>query len=155
MFRVLFGGELLEGVVREIWGARKSVEVVMFEWSWYPGQHTGSVQDINRELCIKAKEGVEVKVLLHNESMGRALHRINRATARHLTASGAVVKWGNTGKALHAKVWIFDRARVIVGSHNISVRSTRVNEEVSVLFDDAGEVSRVGEWFAGLWGKGM
>jgi len=142
-------------VVREIKGAERSIGVVMFEWSWYSGQHTGSVQDINRELCIRAKNRAEVRVLLHNEAMGRALHRINRVSAGHLKQSGAEVKWGNTGVPLHAKVWLFDRARVVAGSHNISVRATRTNEEVSVLFDDAVEVKRIVEWFDMLWAKGM
>lgn len=155
MLRVLFGGELLGEVVREVQGAAESIWVAMFEWSWYPGQHTGSVQDINRELCIRAKNGAEVRVLLHNEAMGRVLHRINRVTAQHLKQSGAEVKWGNTGYPLHAKVWIFDRARVVAGSHNISVRATRTNEEVSVLFDDFDAVKRITGWFEGMWAKGM
>lgn len=155
MLKVLIGAEFLSEVVREIGGAERSIEVVMFEWSWYPGQHTGSVQDINRELCIRGKGGCEVRVLLHNEAMGRALHRINRVSAGHMKQNGVVVKWGNTGVPLHAKVWMFDRERVVVGSHNISVRAMRTNEEVSVLLDDAGEVKRVVDWFEGLWAKGM
>ena len=155
MVRVLFGAELLTEVVKQIRVAENSVAVVMFEWSWYPGQHTGSVQDINRELCIRARNGTDVRVLLHNESIGRALHRINRVTAGHLKQNGAKVKWGNTGVPLHAKVWIFDQARVVLGSHNISVRATRTNQEVSVVIDVRDEVSRVVDWFEGLWAKGM
>lgn len=155
MIKVLLGGDFLAEVVKQVRGSVRSVWVVMFEWSWYPGQHTGSVQDINRELCIRAKSGTDVRVLLHNEAMGRALHRINRVTAQHLRASGAEVKFGNTGMPLHAKVWVFDWERVIVGSHNISVRATKTNQEVSVLFDDGGEVKRVVDWFEGLWAKGM
>ena len=155
MIKVLLGSEFLAEVVKQIKEAEESVWVVMFEWSWYPGQRTGTVQDLNRELCIRAKNKLDVKVLLHNESIGRALHRINRQTAQHLRQNKVEVKWGNTGVALHAKVWIFDREWVVVGSHNISVRSTRTNEEVSVVFDDVSEVKRMVEWFEGLWAKGL
>lgn len=155
MIKVLTGSEFLSEIVKQVRVAERSIWVAMFEWSWYPGQHTGSVQDLNRELCIQAKNKMEVLVLLHNESIGRALHKINRATAGHLRQSGAEVRWGNTGQPLHAKVWIFDRARVIIGSHNISVRSTRTNHEVSVLCDVRDVVEVLAVWFEGLWAKGM
>lgn len=155
MVKVLLGSDLLGALVKEIQQAEKSIWVVMFEWAWYPGQHTGSVQDINRELCIRAKNSTDVRVLLHNESIGRALHRINRQTAGHLKQSGAVVKWGNTGVPLHAKVWIFDRARGVIGSHNISSRALRTNEEVSVLCDLPEVITPLVVWFEGLWAKGM
>lgn len=155
MIKVLFSGELLPALVKEIQHAEESIWVAMFEWSWYPGQRTGTVQDLNRELCIRARNGTDVRVLLHNESIGRALHRINRQTAGHLRQNKAQVKWGNTGAPLHAKVWIFDKTRVILGSHNISVRSVRTNVECSVLLQDDVECIKVVQWFEGLWAKGM
>ena len=155
MVKVLFGEELLPALVHQIQQAERSIWVVMFEWSWYPGQRTGTAQDINRELCIRARDRTEVRVLLHNESIGRALHRINRQTAEHLRQNKVQVKWGNTGVPLHAKVWLFDRVRVIIGSHNISVRSVRTNVECSILLQDDVECGRVVQWFEELWAKGM
>lgn len=155
MIKVLFGGDFLTTVVTQIKEAKESIWVVMFEWAWYPGQRTGTVQDLNRELCIRAKDKSDVRVILHNESMGRVLHKMNRQTASHLKQSGAQVKWGNSGAPLHAKVWIFDQARVIIGSHNISVRSVRTNIEMSVLCDVPHVVDEVAEWFEELWAKGM
>jgi len=155
MIKVIFGSELLGAVVGEIERAESSVYVAMFEWAWYPGQHTGTVQDLNRAVCIKGKSGTDVRVLLHNESIGRPLHRLNRQTAEHLKQSKVMVKWGNSRYPLHAKVWIFDGARVILGSHNISVRAVQTNYEASILFDVPSEVKRVVEWFEELWEKGM
>lgn len=155
MIRVLLGNEFMSALVREIKGAESSIWVAIFEWSWYPGQRTGTCQDINRALCGKAKNGTDVRVILHNESIGRALHKINRKTAGHLRQNRVQVRWGNTGIPLHAKVWVFDQARMIIGSHNISVRSVRTNIEASVLTDYPDEVKRVVEWFEGLWAKGM
>lgn len=152
---MLIGSEFLPVIVKQIETAAESIWVVMFEWSWYPGQRTGTVQDLNRAIAIRGRDGLEVKVLLHNESIGRHLHKINRKTASHLTQNKVQVKWGNTGIPLHAKVWIFDQARVVIGSHNISARAVRTNVECSVLFQDDAECVKVVQWFEGLWGKGM
>jgi len=150
---VIFGREIIGAVVKEVRASRVIIQVAMFEWSWYAGQHTGTVQDINRELCIRSKAGVEVNVVLHRESMGRMLHRINVKTERHLRDSGVKVRLGWAGNPVHCKVWIFDRRVVIVGSHNISNRSAKVNYEASVLFDDRVEVERAVEWYDALWGR--
>ena len=155
MIRVFFSGEFLPLVVGEIQGASHCIDVVCYEWNWYEGQRTGTAQDINRELAIRAKAGAKVRVLLHNEAMGRTLGKINRKTAGHLRRAGAEVKMGNTGMTVHAKVWVFDRERAIVGSHNISSRSVGRNAEAGVLFDDGGEVEKIVAWFEGLWGKGL
>jgi len=155
MIKVLFGEELLPALVQQIENAEQSIWVAMFEWSWYPGQRTGTAQDINRALCISAKGGTDVRVMLHNESMGRTLHRINRSTAGHLKQNKVMVKFGNTRRPLHAKVWIFDRSRVIIGSHNISVRAVRTNIEVSALCDVRDVAERIVPWFEELWAKGM
>lgn len=155
MIRTIFTKDYIGVVAKEIKLAEKSIWVAMFEWVWYPGQHTGSIQDVNRELCIRAKNKTDVRVILHNESMGRTLHKMNRKTAGHLKQSGAQIKWGNTGTPLHAKVWIFDEARVIIGSHNISVRASRTNVEVSVLCDVPDMADVMVKWFNELWDKGM
>lgn len=155
MLKVIFGSELLPVLVEEIRGAKEEILVVMYEWNWYPGQRTGTVQDINRELAIRAKGGVRVCALLHNEAMGRTLGKTNRITAGRLRRAGAEVKMGTTAISVHAKVWVFDRVRVIVGSHNISSRSVSRNLEAGVLFDDRTEVLKVVEWFEGVWGKGL
>jgi phosphatidylserine/phosphatidylglycerophosphate/cardiolipin synthase-like enzyme len=155
MSKVLIGGEYLPVVYRLVWEAQHFIYVVMFEWSWYPGQHTGSVQDINRVVCQRAKKGLLVRVMLHNEAMGRALHKINRAAAAHLRRAGAEVKFGNTARPLHAKVWIFDGVKAVVASHNLSRRAMKTNEEIGVLVDEPDEVKRLVQWFEGLWGRGM
>jgi phosphatidylserine/phosphatidylglycerophosphate/cardiolipin synthase-like enzyme len=155
MLRVFFSSEFLGVGVKEIKGTKESIEVVMYEWNWYEGQRTGTIQDVNRELAIAGKRGVKVRVLLHNEAMGRTLGKINRKTAGHLRRAGVEVKMGNTGLTVHGKVWVFDKERAIVGSHNISSRSVGKNLEVGVLFDDEVEVKKVSEWFEEVWGKGL
>lgn len=155
MMKVIFGAEFLPLVVEEIRGVKEEILVVMYEWNWYEGQRTGTVQDVNRELAIACKRGVKVRALLHNEAMGRTLGKINRKTAGHLRRAGVEVKMGNTGVSVHAKVWVFDRVRAIVGSHNISSRSVGRNLEASVRLDDLSAVEGIIEWFEGVWGKGL
>jgi phosphatidylserine/phosphatidylglycerophosphate/cardiolipin synthase-like enzyme len=151
MLKVIVCGEIIPVLSLALRGAVKSIEVAMYEWGWYQGQHSGLVQDINRVVCTKAKAGIPVSVVLHTEAKGRPLYAINRKTESALKLYGATVRWGWPGTPVHAKVWIIDRRVVIAGSHNISVRAARLNHEVSVMFDDADEVARTVKWFSDLW----
>jgi len=155
MERVLLGGDYLQALHKLLSNAEKSIRVVMFEWNWYEGQHAGSCQDISRAVAIKAKEGLDVRVLLHGEAMGRNLHRINRKAGAHLQQAGAEVKYGNTGAPLHAKVWLIDGKVAVVGSHNLSVRAVRTNVEASVVSDVSEVVDVLAGWFEELWSRGI
>lgn len=155
MARVLLDGDFLLAVVEALRNTQSSVDVCCYEWAWYSGQRTGTVQDINRELCIAARRGVKVRVVLHNEAMGRHLGKLNRATAKRLRDAGCDVRMSPMQKPIHAKVWVFDGRTVVLGSHNISTNAVKRNAEAAVLIDDAGEAERVLKWFEGLWGRGI
>jgi len=155
MARVLLDGEFLLTVVEALRGCQRSVDVCCYEWAWYSGQRTGTIQDINRELCIAARRGVKVRVVLHNEAMGRHLGKLNRATAKRLRDAGCQVRMSPMQKPIHAKVWVFDARRVVLGSHNISTNAVTRNAEAGVVVDDGGEVGKVREWFEGLWSRGI
>lgn len=153
MEKVILCGEIIPVLSLALRGAVKSIEVAMYEWAWYQGQHSGLVQDINRVVCTKAKAGIPVSVVLHTEAKGRPLYAINRKTESALKQYGAEVRWGWAGVPVHAKVWIIDRRMVIAGSHNISTRAARLNHEVSVMFDNPAEVERSVKWWSDLWAK--
>ena len=155
MTRVLLDGEFLLAVVEALRNTQSRVDVCCYEWAWYSGQRTGTVQDINRELCIAARRGVKVRVVLHNEAMGRHLGKINRGTAKRLRDAGCQVRMSPMQKPIHAKVWVFDGRTVVLGSHNISTNAVTRNAEAGVLVGDPSEVGRVLGWFEGLWGRGI
>lgn len=150
---VFFEREYLPIVVGCIKEAVQEILVCTYEWGWYEGQRTGTVQDVNRNLCMAAKRGVEVRALLHNEPPGRSLGKINRKAAGRLRRNGVNVRLGGTAKVIHAKLWVFDCKKAIVCTHNVSGRAVTSNAELGVLLEDVGEVGKVRDYFEGLWGR--
>ena len=132
-------------------GAEKSIEACCYEWAWYPGQKPGTAQSINRELVNCPKRGVKVRVLLHNESIGRHLGKVNRKAAHELEVHGVEVRMGTTAKILHAKFWAIDEKIGVVCTHNMSTRATKGNAEVGVVFEGAEDVAKLRGYFQSLW----
>jgi phosphatidylserine/phosphatidylglycerophosphate/cardiolipin synthase-like enzyme len=153
--KLIVGRELVRELVELVRGAERELVVVMFEWAWYEGQRAGTVQDVNRAVCGAARRGVRVRVLLHGEAARRPLARINGKSRGRLVRNGVEVRMGNTGRVLHAKMWLADGERWVVGSHNMSTRATTSNAEVSVV-GEGGDVARgLAAFFEELWERGM
>ena len=150
---VIIESEFLLVILRLIREARATIDACCYEWSWYPGQRQGTAQGINRELVYAAKRGVKVRLMLHNESMKGHLGKVNRRTAHEFEVYGCEVRMGSTAKILHAKFWVFDGEKAVVGSHNMSQRSIKSNAEVSAVIEVSEDVVRLREYFEGLWGS--
>ena len=152
---VYIGKEFLKLAVQNVRDAKSYILVMMYEWAWYEGQRSGTIQDLNRELCIASKRGVKVRVILHNESKGRHLGKINRKTAGRLQRNGCQVLLQPMQRALHAKVWIFDGKVAMVGSHNISERAVNRNIEVGCEIRDTVNIAKLLDLFEEIWERGI
>lgn len=141
----------LAAVVSAIRAATTEILACCYEWGWYEGQRTGTVQDINRALCQAAERGVTVNVLLHREAPRRPLYNINNKTVRNLHRHHIDARFALSSHVLHAKFWVFDSAVAIVGSHNISTRATTSNAEVSVLLDHPPSALDLRRYFFSLY----
>lgn len=151
MVSVFFDADYLPVVVGLIRQATRSIVACCYEWVWYSGQRSGTIQDVNRELCSAARRGVPVRVLLHREAPGRPLSRHNRLTGHNLARYGVDVRFAGTARIHHAKFWVFDGATVVISTHNVSQRAVRSNAELGVVVGEPGEVARVAAYFEGLW----
>lgn len=98
-----------------------------------------------RRLIEKAKEGVKVKVLLNWHPNRRCVARTNYPAAKYLQQHGIEVRHLKDNRCCHAKIFCADKKQVIVGSHNLSIKSCAENFEVSYLIqneDEAAAISR-------------
>ena len=130
---------------------RLTLDIIQFQWNFYPGKPESTMQKINRTVLAKIDTGVKVRVLLNKEGRGAHLTAINMRAARYLKEAGAQVKLGRLFPITHAKLWLFDDDFVVLGSHNLSNRSVTVNNEASVLIKSRGVVMEYRRYFNLLW----
>jgi phosphatidylserine/phosphatidylglycerophosphate/cardiolipin synthase-like enzyme len=143
----VFIGSLIDCVNR----AKYSIDVIQYQWNFYPLKPTSQIQGLNRALLAKAESGVKVRVLLNKEGRGAHLMEINIKASKFLSDSGVQVKFGRTFPITHAKLWVFDDDEVILGSHNLSNRSVTVNNEASALIKGREVAVEFRRYFDTLW----
>jgi len=131
--------------------ARKTIDILMYEWKWYGHESAGGVQKLNLAIVAAARRGVKVRALLNIESMGHAITRINSRTADFLRRYGCEVKFGQVGTVTHAKTMIIDDEVLILGSHNYTKCAFTRNQEASIIVRGREDIKDYRTYFNDLW----
>ena len=97
-------------------------------------------------LCLAARRGVQVDLLLPARSNHRLSDVARRRALRALALAGARI-WLTPGMQ-HGKCVVIDDTLALAGSANLDSRSLFLNYELMVAFHDADAVQAFGTWFA-------
>lgn len=79
--------------------------------------------------------------------MGVELYEVRPQPGRPAATHGSTGSGRSDAFALHAKVFVFDRARAFVGSMNFDQRSLRINTELGLIVDSAPIARALAERF--------
>ncbi len=96
-------------------------------------------------LCLAARRGVQVDLLLPARSNHRMSDVARRRALRTLAASGANL-WV-VPNMMHAKLAVIDDTLALAGSANLDSRSLFLNYELMVAFHDPEAITRFASWF--------
>lgn len=145
------GGAFIQKLTQVVGEAKASVDVIQYQWNWYPFQPNNPLQKFNLGVVGLVRRGVKFRVLLNIEAVNHRLTGINMRAKRNLESAGAKVKFGLRFPITHAKIFIVDTDLVILGSHNLSSRAVTANDETSVLIKSKSAAVEFERYFNALW----
>lgn len=96
-------------------------------------------------LCLAARRGVQVDLLLPARSNHRMSDVARRRALRSLSAAGGRLWLLPT--MLHAKLAVIDEVLALSGSANLDSRSLFLNYELMVAFHEHDAITRFAAWF--------
>jgi len=137
----IIANEFPKVVIPLIESAVHSINIIVFDWRWYPTINGSLVTKFNQAICQAAKDGVEVRCLVNNEGV-----------KSRLLAAGCEAKLLHSKKLLHTKILIVDDVKVVIGSHNYTQSAFGANEEASVLVTMPNSDNSFKKYFNALWG---
>ncbi len=141
MIEIIIGKEFPQKVIPLIKQAKTSIDIIVFDWRWYPQDPGAIVQIFNQELIQAVQRGVRVRAIVNNDELANILKQNNCAAKRLLTK-----------KLVHCKIMIIDNEIVITGSHNYTQSAFQVNYEVSLIFQGRAESKKILDFFNILYG---
>lgn len=145
--RAVLNREYLPEVLGMIRTAKESVQVIQFEWIAY-----GPVVEIEEALEAAARRGVKVRMLL-DDSVKTTRQAVGRLAARGFEVKlDETKKYGESGdKTTHAKVFLVDKKKLILGSTNCSSHAIDKNNEANIYLESAEAGAAVAAYFDQLW----
>lgn len=138
--RTIIGNEFAIKVIPLIKQTRKSIDIIVYDWHWYPDQIGSGIQKFNNAIIDAKKNSKRVRAILKN-----------RDTLHILTKNKIQTKKWLSSKTLHTKLMIIDNEIVILGSHNYTMNAFNINYEISVIIQDEEVVKRLKNYFENLW----
>jgi len=136
----IIGKEFPKKVIPLIENAKKTIDIIVFDWRWYPQDPGASVQLFNQAIVRAVRRGVKVRAIANNDEIVRVLNSIGCEAKRLLTE-----------KLVHAKMMIVDDEIVILGSHNYTQSAFQMNLELSVILDNLENTADFSNFFQNLF----
>lgn len=142
MIKFLIGDQFPKNVIPVIDSAKKSIQIIVYEWRWYPENPTKSIQVFNQAIIRAKNRGVKVEVVANSEKIANILNNL-----------GIKAKKLITKKIIHSKIMIVDEKHVIIGSHNYTQNAFSSNYEISAYIEDASNIEELLTHFKYLHNK--
>jgi len=140
--QLVMNTEYAEFLLSAINSADKSIDILMFVWLYYKNDPSHVISRINHALTTAVKRGVRVRAMVHNAEV-----------LPYLRELGIEAKALRTNRSMHAKVFCFDRSAILLGSHNLSDSSTRLNVEMSSYIESETLCAPFCTFFDFSWSK--
>lgn len=120
--------------------AKISINVVVFDWRFYPTVEGSTVSQFNAEIFAAQKRGVKVRALVNSDQV------VDR-----LVKGGCEARKLHSKRMLHTKLLMIDGKTIIIGSHNYTQHAFTMNHEASIQVTMPTEQNDFIKYFQGLW----
>jgi len=136
----IIGAEYPKKVIPLIDGARKNIDIVIYDWRWYRDQIANPVQQLNAAIVRAAQRGVVVRAVVN-----AALN------LEQLNAVGIKARVMRDKRTLHTKMILIDGKILVIGSHNFTRNAFGHNVEASIAVELGVSDTRFAQFFDNLY----
>ena len=96
-----------------------------------------------QELFTAKARGIRVNMLFNWHADRKSVPKTNYSAACELKNKNIAVRYLPKNRCCHTKILIIDREYALIGSHNLSIKSTSENFEMSYLITDRDEIKNL------------
>ena len=139
---IALGREFPHKIIPLIKDAQKSIDIIAYDWRWYPDQTGSQNTKFNQAIIAKARANLKVRALLNSDRL-----------VQILAPFGIEARRIPSGKTLHTKLMIIDDRISIIGSHNYTTSAFMVNFEASIIIDNEETAQEFKKYFEVLFIK--
>lgn len=136
----IVGADYPKKVIPLIDSAKRNIDIVVYDWRWYPNQPGHAVQQFNMALVRARQRGVVVRAVLNSKLLLDTLKSV-----------GIQAKRLQDRRVVHTKMLLIDRKTCVIGSHNFSRNAFGSNIETSIAVEIPEGQTRLLDFFENLY----
>lgn len=140
MFKTLIGAEYATYLIEKINNSRKSIDIVMYDWRFYPDNPEHPISQLNQSIIRAVNRGVLVRAVVNNAGV-----------IPYLTPFKIKAKSLKSSRILHSKIIIIDENLLVIGSHNLTRNAVTTNLESSIAVEIPDTETRIKQYFINLF----
>lgn len=137
---VIVGADFPKKVIPLFDNAKKNIDIVVYDWRWYPDLPGHAVQQFNSALVRAKSRGVIIRAVINSPDLVPLLTKV-----------GFGARCLKDKRTLHAKMIMIDGEILVIGSHNFTRNAFGSNVEVSIITEILPENTRLAELFENLY----
>ncbi len=137
---LLTDNEFLPQAKALVESAERSIDISTFKAEITTKPRGLALLHFFKALLQKAKEGVRIRFLINWNQERRSCPKTNLYVITELKKAGIDIRHLRNNRCCHAKTIIVDKRKMIIGSHNLSVKSCHNNFEISYIISDPENV---------------
>jgi phosphatidylserine/phosphatidylglycerophosphate/cardiolipin synthase-like enzyme len=141
IMQTIIGKQFSDKVTPLINSAKKSIDIIVYDWRWYAQDPGASVQLFNQAIVRAVRRGVRVRAIANSNDIISVLRDV-----------GIDAKKLITEKLVHIKLMIIDDEVVVLGSHNYTQSAFNLNMELSVILNPPENIDEISSFFNRVWG---
>jgi len=138
--QVFIGSDYPKKIIKLIDDAKKNIDIVVYDWRWYPEQPAHAVQQFNIALVRAVQRGVKIRAIINTPLIIGILNDV-----------GIKARQIRDKRVVHTKMIIFDNTTLVIGSHNFTRNAFGSNIETSIVVEIPKDVTRLAEFFNNLY----
>lgn len=138
---IVIGSDYPKKIIALIDGAKKNIDIVVYDWRWYADQLAHPVQQFNMALVRAVQRGVVVRAVVNAHILVPILTKV-----------GIKVRQLKDRRTLHTKMVILDGSTLVIGSHNFTRNAFASNIETSIVVEIPLGEQRLVSFFNNLYG---
>ena len=144
---ILTDNEFLPQAKALVESAERSIDISTFKAEITTKPRGLALLHFFKALWQKAKDGVRIRFLINWNQERRSCPKTNLFVITELKKAGIDIRHLKNNRCCHAKTLIVDRKKIIIGSHNLSVKSCHNNFEISYVVSNPEEVNGLSSVF--------
>lgn len=137
---IIIAQQFFDKVSPLLLNARKSIDIIVFDWRWYAESPMSECQKFNLLILRAVKRGVRIRAVVNSQEIFDKLR-----------LAGVQVKKYRSTHLLHAKLMIIDDESVLIGSHNYTQSAMTSNHEISVILSEIDNIDLYNSFFFNIW----